>query len=204
VALGLTDVTVGVVAVTIVAVAVAVTDLSATEVAVIVTTLGEGTVPGAVYLAVFGLLGSGTVMVPIPVSVVESDQVTFSHVGLEARIHPGLFTVAVNEKCSVVPTVAVDGAIVMLIPVMMVTAALEVLEVSACDVAVIVAVGAMVVVPLDVVVGRVAGAVKVAGLEPVVLVGLIVPHVPAVTPLAQVTDQLTVVLLEPVTKAEKF
>ncbi len=50
--MGLTDVTVGVVAVTTVTVAVAVTDLSATEVAVIVTTLGVGTVPGAVYWAV--------------------------------------------------------------------------------------------------------------------------------------------------------
>lgn len=67
------------VAVTIVAVAVAVTDVSATEVAVIVIALGEGTVPGATYLAVSGLLGSGTVMVPgLNVEVVVgSDQVTF-------------------------------------------------------------------------------------------------------------------------------
>ena len=76
-----------------------------------------------------------------------------------------MFTVAVNEKCSPVPTVVVDVQIsmgqrmLMLIPVMMVTAAPALLEVSACDVAVIVAVGAIVVVPLDVVVGRVAGAV---------------------------------------------
>ena len=77
--MGLTELTVGVVAVTIVAVAVAVTDLSATEVAVMVIALGEGTVPGAVYLAVSGLLGSGTVMVPgsnVEV-LVGSDQVTF-------------------------------------------------------------------------------------------------------------------------------
>lgn len=73
-------------------------------------------------------------------------------------MHPGLFTLALNEKCSPVPRVAVDGVMLMLIPVIMVTAALAVLEVSACDVPVIVAVGAIVVVPLDVVVGRVAGA----------------------------------------------
>lgn len=74
-------------------------------------------------------------------------------------MQPGLLTVAVKEKCSPVPTVAEDGEMLMLIPVMMVMLALAVLEVSACDVAVIVAVGATVVVPLDVVVGSVAGAV---------------------------------------------
>ncbi len=58
-----------------------------------------------------------------------------------------------------VPTVAVDGVMVMLIPVMMVTVALADLELSACDVAVIVTVGAIVVVPFDVVLGTVAGAV---------------------------------------------
>ena len=45
--LGLTEVTVGVVAVTTVTVAVAVTEVSATEVAVMMTVLGEGTVVGA-------------------------------------------------------------------------------------------------------------------------------------------------------------
>ena len=44
VVLGLTEVTVGVVAVTTLTVAVAVTDVSATEVAVMITVLGEGTV----------------------------------------------------------------------------------------------------------------------------------------------------------------
>jgi hypothetical protein len=66
------------------------------------------------------------------------------------------------------------------------------LEVSACEVAVTVTVGAIVVVPLEVVVGIVAGAVKspVASMEPQVF---------AATPVAQVRDQLTAVLLEPVT-----
>lgn len=133
-----------------------------------------------------------------------TDQVTFWHVGLDARMHPGLFTVAVNEKCSPVPTVAVDGVIVMLIPVMIVTVALADLDVSACDVPVTVAVGAIVVVPLDVVVGMVAGAVKVVGLEPVVLAGFTDPQLPAVTPVGQVTVQLTVLLLDPLTKDVKF
>jgi|ERR1700752_478880 len=154
------DVTVGVTAVTSVAVAVAVTEVSATDVAVIVMVLPDvGIVPGALYWALFGLLGSGTVMVPIPVRVVDRDHVTFLHVGSVVGLHPGLLTVAVYGKCSLVPTVAVDGARVMLIPVMMVIVAPAVLEVSACAVAVIVAVGAIVVVPLDVVVGMVAGAV---------------------------------------------
>lgn len=77
--MGLTEVTVGVVAVSIVAWTVAVTDVSATEVAVIVIALGEGTVAGAMYLAVSGFLESGTVMVPgsnVEV-LVGSDQVTF-------------------------------------------------------------------------------------------------------------------------------
>ena len=46
--LGLTEVTVGVAAVTTLTVAVAVTEVSATEVAVMITVLGEGTVVGAV------------------------------------------------------------------------------------------------------------------------------------------------------------
>jgi hypothetical protein len=45
--LGLTEVTVGFVAVTILTVAVAVTEVSDTEVAVMMTVLGEGTVVGA-------------------------------------------------------------------------------------------------------------------------------------------------------------
>jgi hypothetical protein len=48
VVLGLTEVTVGSVAVTTLTVAVAVTDVSATEVAVMMTVLGEGTAAGAV------------------------------------------------------------------------------------------------------------------------------------------------------------
>jgi hypothetical protein len=98
-------------------------------------------------------------MVPIPVSVVESVQVTFSQVGLEVRLHPGLLTVAVNRKNSPVPTVAEVGVMVMLIPVRMVRVAVAVLVVSACAVAVIVTAGSIVVVPLDVIVGIVAGAV---------------------------------------------
>ena len=150
---GLTEVTVGTVAVTTVTVAVAVTDVSATDVAVMITVLGEGTVAGAVYTPVVEPI------VPIPVSVVESDHVTFSHVEFEVILHPGLFTVAVNGKVSAVPTVAEVGVIVMLIPVTIVKVAVAVLVVSALAVAVIVTVGAIVVVPPDVIVGIVAGAV---------------------------------------------
>ena len=101
-----------------------------------------------------------TQFVAIEPSPVGTEKVTFSHVGFELRVHPGLFTVAVKLwKVSPVPTVAVEGAMVMLIPVRMVTVALADFVVSACDVAVTVAVGAMVVVPFDVVVGMVAGAV---------------------------------------------
>jgi len=89
VVLGLTEVTVGCDAVTTLTVAVAVTEASATEVAVMMTVLGEGTVVGAVYTPVVEPI------VPIPVSVVDSDQVTFWQVGLEVRLHPGLLTVAV-------------------------------------------------------------------------------------------------------------
>jgi hypothetical protein len=98
-------------------------------------------------------------IVPIPVSVVESDQVTLSQVGVEVMLHPGLLTVAVNRNVSPVPTVALVGVMTMLIPVMMVRVAVEVLVVSACAVAVIMTAGAIVVVPLEVVVGIVAGAV---------------------------------------------
>ena len=96
---------------------------------------------------------------PIPVSVVESDQLTFSHVGVDVMLHPGLFTTAENGKVSPVPTVAVVGVMLMLIPVTIVSVAFAVLVVSACAVAVIVTVGAIVVVLPEVVVGIVAGAV---------------------------------------------
>jgi len=144
---------VGTVAVTTVTVADAVTDVSATDVAVMMTVLGVGTGVGAVYTPVVEPI------VPIPVSVVESDQVTFWQVGLDVILHPGLLTVAVNRKCSNVPTVAEVGVMAMLIPVTIVRVAFAVLVVSACAVAVIVTVGAIVVVLPDVVVGTVAGAV---------------------------------------------
>ena len=90
---------------------------------------------------------------------VGSDHVTFSQVGFEVRLHPGLLTVAEKVNVSVVPTVAEVGFKVMLIPVMMVRVAVANFAVSAWDVAVIVTVGAIVVVPLEVTVGIVAGAV---------------------------------------------
>ena len=124
--------------------------------------------------------------------MVESDQVTLSQVGLEVILHPGLFTVAANVNVSPVPTVAEVGVMVMLIPVRMVRVAVAVLVLSACEVAVIVTVGAIVVVPLDVVVGIVAGAVY----SPV---ASMVPQVLAVTPAAQARVQVIAVLLEPVT-----
>jgi hypothetical protein len=165
VAVGLTLDTVGSAAVTIKAVAVAVTDVSATEVAVMNTVLGVGTVVGALYTPMhtrrpFGCVLQGLeTIVPIPVRVVESAQVTSSQVGVEVRLQPGLFTVALNEKVSPVPTVAEGLAMLMLIPVTIVSVAVAVLDVSAFAVPVIVTVGAIVVVPLDVVVGMVAGAV---------------------------------------------
>jgi hypothetical protein len=70
-----------------------------------------------------------------------------------------------------------------------------VLVVSACAVPVIVTVGAGVVVPLDVVVGIVFGAVY----RPFVSM---VPQVPAVTPVAQVTVHVTTVSVLPVTRDE--
>jgi hypothetical protein len=142
-----------------VTVAVAVTAVSFTEVAVTVTVLGLGTVPGAVYLAVSGVLGSGTVIEPTP-DVVGTDQVTFRQsVVVPAFTHPGLLTVARKVKCSFVPTVAVVGVIEILMPETIVTVAVAVFLVSACAVAVIVAVGVTVVVPLVVTVGTVFGAV---------------------------------------------
>ena len=93
------------------------------------------------------------------VVLVGTVQVTSSQVGLEARTQPGLLTDALNVNCSEVPTVAPVGVMLILIPVTMVTVALALLVVSACAVAVIVTVGAMTVVPLDVVVGIVAGGV---------------------------------------------
>jgi hypothetical protein len=188
--LGLTDVTVGVVAVTTVTVAVAVTDVSATDVAVMTTELIAD--PGAVYTPEFLSIepfGSREVV------LVGTDHVTFRQFGLELMLHPGLLTVAEKVKCSLVPTVAVAGVIVMPMPVTMVSVAVAFLVVSACEVAVIVTVGAIVVVPLEVTVGMVAGALKspVESME---------PHVFAVTFVAQVTDHVTCVLLDPLTRAE--
>jgi hypothetical protein len=132
-------------------------------------------------------------IVPIPVRVVESDQVTFRQLAVElVLLHPGLLTVATNENVSPVPTVAEVGVRLMLIPVTIVRVAAAVLLVSACAVAVIVTVGAIVVVPLDVTVGIVAGAVY----SPV---ASIVPHVFTATPVAQANVQVMAVLLEPVT-----
>ena len=108
-------------------------------------------------------------------------------------LHPGLFTVAENRKCSPVPTVAVFGVTVMLIPVTIVKVAVAVLVVSAFAVAVMVTVGAIDVVPPVVVVGIVAGAVY----SPV---ASIVPHEFAVTPVGQAKVQVIAVLLEPVTR----
>ena len=186
--MGLTEVTVGVDAVTTVTVAVAVTDVSATEVAVMTTVLGEGTEVGAVYTPLVEPIA------PIPVSVVESDQVTFWQVGFDVRLQPGLFTVAVKRNVSPVPTVALVGVITMLIPVTMVIVAVEIFDVSACAVPVTVTAGCTVVVPLLVVAGIVAGAVYKPDAS-------IEPHVFAVTPVAQVMDQVTAVLLDPVTSA---
>src|ERR1700722_18011041 len=99
-------------------------------------------------------------MVPIPVRVVESDQVTVRQLAVELMLlQPGLFTVATKEKVSPVPTVAEIGVMLMLIPVTIVSVAVAVLVVSACAVAVTVTAGAIVVVPLEVIVGMVAGAV---------------------------------------------
>jgi hypothetical protein len=115
---------------------------------------------------------------------------------LEVVLHPGLLTVAASRKCSPVPTVAEVGVIAILIPVTMVRVPVAVLDVSACAVAVIVTVGAVVVVVPEVVVGIVAGAVysPVASMEPQEF---------AVTPVAQVRDQVIAVLLEPVTRPLK-
>jgi hypothetical protein len=137
-------------------VAVAVTEVSATDVAVIITALGEGTEVGAVYTPDAPDVDW---IVPIPVSVVERDHVTSSHFGVETMLQPGLFTVAPNRKVSPVPTVADVGFSEMLIPVTIVSVAVAVLVVSACEVPVIVTTGAIVGVPLTVTVGMVRGAV---------------------------------------------
>jgi hypothetical protein len=113
----------------------------------------------------------------------------------EVVLQPGLLTVAEKVKCSPVPIVAAAGEIEILIPVMIVSVALSIFVVSAWDVPVIVTVGAITVVPLDVVVGTVAGAVY-SPLES------IVPQVFAVTPVAQARVHVTVVLLEPDTEEE--
>jgi hypothetical protein len=150
---GLTDVTVGWDAVTTATVAVAVTEGSATEVAVTITELGEGTEVGAVYTP------EVEPMLPIPVKVVDSDHITLLQVGFEVILHPGLFTVAMKRNVSPVPTVALVGVSVILIPVTMVKLAIDVLVVSACAVPVIVTTGAIVGVPLTDTEGIVAGAV---------------------------------------------
>jgi hypothetical protein len=173
-------------------VAVAVTDVSATDVAVMITVLGEGTVEGAVYTP------EVEPMVPMPVSVVESDHVTFWQVGFEVMLQPGLFTVAAKRKVSPVPTVAEVGFSEMLIPVTMVKVAVPVLVVSACEVPVIVTTGAIVAVPLTVTDGIVRGAVysPVASMEPqfVARTLLIV---------SQVKLQVIAVLVLPVTRPLK-
>jgi len=92
--------------------------------------------------------------------VVGTDQVTTRQLFVATLLsHPGLLTVAVKVKCSPVPTVAVVGVIEMLMPEIIVTVALAFLVVSACDVAVMVAVGVVVGVPFVVTVGTVFGAV---------------------------------------------
>ena len=95
---GFTEVRVGSVAVTMVTVVFAVTVVSATEVAVTVIVFGEGADAGAVYTPAF------VSIVPAPV-VEGSDQVTFLQFGLDVILHPGLFTVALKVKDSLVPMV---------------------------------------------------------------------------------------------------
>ena len=87
--MGLTDATVGLLAVTIVTVTLAVTVLSAAEVAVIVIMLGEGAVDGAVYTPLASIE-------PTPVVFEGTDQFTFRHVLLKVVLQPGLLTVATN------------------------------------------------------------------------------------------------------------
>ena len=77
-------------------------------------------------------------IIPIPVSVVETDQVTLLQVVFEVLLQPGFVTVAEKVKFSVVPTVALVGVTVILIPVTIVMVAVAVLDVSACAVALIV------------------------------------------------------------------
>src|SRR6266852_791137 len=102
------------------------------------------------------VLGS---IAPTPV-VVGTDHVTTRQLlALTVLSQPGLLTVAVKVKCSPVPTVAVVGEIEMLMPEIIVTVAVAFLVVSACDVAVMVAVGVVVAVPFVVTVGTVFGAV---------------------------------------------
>jgi hypothetical protein len=187
---GLTEVTVGCDAVTIETVAVAVTDVSATEVAVIITVLGDGTDVGAVYTP------DVEPMLPIPVSVVDRDHVTLSQVGFEVILQPGLFTVAVNRNVSPVPTIAAVGLSVILIPVTMVSVAVAIFVVSACAVPVIVTTGAIVGVPLTETEGIVAGAVyrPVASIVPQAVATMLLT-------VSQVRVHVTAVLLFPVTRA---
>jgi hypothetical protein len=131
--------------------AVAVIVVSATEVAVIVTVLGEGAGVGAVYTPLASIE-------PRPVGVVGTDQVTFRQVGFEVTLQPGLLTVAVKVKCSPVPRKAPDGVIEMLIPVIIVNVAVAVFVVSAAAVPVMVTEGSAVTTLEIVAVGMVAGA----------------------------------------------
>jgi hypothetical protein len=136
--LGLTDVTVGAMDVTIVITALAVTAGSATDVAVTTIEFGDGAVLGAVYTPVVALIVPSE---PAAVTV-GSDHVTFRQVGLLRMTHPGLFTVAVKLlNVSPVPIVAPPGVMEMLMPVIIVIEADWVLLVSAAEVAVTFAVG---------------------------------------------------------------
>ena len=142
-------------------IAVTVTVMSLTEVAVIVTLLPVvGTFPGAVYLPVLASIVPSQLVVPLGQVLVGTDHVTAVQSVVPAVLtHPGLLTLAVKVKFSVVPTVAVVGVIKMAMPERIVTVALAVLVVSACAVAVIVAVGVIVGVPLVLLtVGTVFGA----------------------------------------------
>ncbi len=126
----------------------------------------------------FGSIVPGEVW---PVTIVGSDQVTTwqSLVGTVLS-HPGLLTVAAKVKVSVVPTVAVVGLIEMVMPEIIVTAALAVLVESACAVAVIVAVGVITGSPFEMTVGITFGAVYTPFVS-------MVPQAGAVTPVGQVT-----------------
>jgi hypothetical protein len=113
-----------------------------------------------VYFPVLASIVPSQLVVVLGQVLVGTDHVTaVQSVVPTVLTHPGLLTLAVKVKFSVVPTVAVPGVIKMAMPERIVTVAVAVLVVSACAVAVIVAVGVIVVVPLVVTVGTVFGAV---------------------------------------------